>query len=113
MRYTRTSTNSVYFTRLYFEYLRLEGEADKETAVKLLVDNEESISNLLDKANQCFKHIYEEEGYGKGAKEAEGFVQLVKDVHSGVSALWESAIVSESAAEFKQLVRETRLQLDV
>lgn len=113
VKYTQTSINSVYFTRLYHEYLRLEGEADKETAIKMITDNESAVSALLDSANQCFKHIYEKEGLSKNAQEAQRYVTLVKTVLDGVMTIWESALITENATEFKSLVRESSIGLEL
>lgn len=113
VKHTQTNHNVVYFTRLYFEYLRLEGEADQETALKMITDNESTLSGLMDMANNCFKHIYEEKGCGKGAVEARDYIRLIKDVQDGVMHLWEAGIIANDADEFKELVRNSPVQLDV
>lgn len=111
--YTQTSINSVYYTRLYHEYRRIEAEAGKEAGVKMLEANETALNDMLGAMGGDLQWILNDKGYGKEAKEMERHIELVTVPLNGVRELWSAAVVSESIAEFRTLIAAGPLPVDI
>lgn len=109
---TQTEIDSVFFSRIYHEYIRIEAEADQGAALARIESYDNQLQHLCNSITDDFSFVYSGRGFGIETHEIQSYRDLVTTTKRGVGALWDAAVISESVAEFKKLVRESTILVE-